>query len=146
MASFNKVILIGNMVADPELKTTPGGVHVCSFRIAVNRKFAKVNEAPQTDFIDIVTWRQQAEFVSKYFSKGKQILICGTIQSRNWEDKEGKKRYTVEVIAEEVSFVDRRSPSDGPAPSMEYNSSPYSSQLSDAPKFEELASDDDLPF
>ena len=151
MASFNKVILIGNMVADPELKTTPGGVSVCSFRIAVNRKFSKAGEQPQTDFIDIVTWRTQAEFVSKFFSKGKQILVCGAIQSRNWLDKEGNKRYTVEVVAEDISFVDRRTSADNPNPgagaigSGEYVSS-YSTPADTAPKFEEMATDDDLPF
>ena len=150
MASFNKVILIGNMVADPELKSTPNGVNVCSFRIAVGRRFAKPGEPAQTDFIDIVAWRAQAEFVSKYFSKGKPILVCGAIQSRNWQDKEGNKRTTVEVIADEISFVERKSVSEGfngsasdpgptpPSYSTSYDSSP--------PKFEEISSDDDLPF
>ena len=150
MASFNKVILIGNMVADPELKTTPNGVNVCSFRIAVGRRYTKPNEPQQTDFIDIVTWRMQAEFVAKYFSKGKPILICGSIQTRNWEDKDGKKRTTVEVIADEVSFVERKSISDGysdSAPSASSMGSPYTSSYeSSAPKFEEISSDDDLPF
>ena len=148
MASFNKVILIGNMVADPELKTTPNGVYVCSFRIAVGRRFIKAGEPQQTDFIDIVAWRTQAEFVAKYFTKGKPILVCGAIQSRNWEDKEGKKRITVEVIADEVSFVGPKNPSDG-AGSMDSNSSgssSYSTSYESAPKFEEISSDDDLPF
>ena len=149
MASFNKVILIGNMVADPELKTTPNGVNVCSFRIAVGRRYTKPNEPQQTDFIDIVTWRTQAEFVTKYFSKGKPILVCGSIQTRNWEDKDGKKRTTVEVIADEVSFVERKSVSDGYGDSVISSAaSPYASggYESSAPKFEEISSDDDLPF
>ena len=155
MASFNKVILIGNMVADPELKTTPNAVNVCSFRIAVGRRYIKAGEQQQTDFIDIVAWRAQAEFVAKYFSKGKPILVCGSIQSRNWQDKEGNKRTTIEVIADEVSFVERKSASDafgapsgvsaggdpGPAPPPSYSTS-YES----APKFEEISADDDLPF
>jgi len=148
LASFNKVILIGNMVADPELKNTPNGVNVCSFRIAVGRRFVKAGEPQQTDFIDIVAWRTQAEFVAKYFTKGKPILVCGAIQSRNWEDKEGKKRITVEVIADEVSFVGPKNPSDG-AGSMDSNSSgssSYSTSYESAPKFEEISSDDDLPF
>ena len=150
MASFNKVILIGNMVADPELKTTPSGVNVCSFRIAVGRKFTKPNEPQQTDFIDIVAWRAQAEFVAKYFSKGKPILVCGSIQSRNWQDKDGNKRTTVEVIADEVSFVERKSVSDNfsgasgdPGPAAP---SAYSTSYESSPKFEEISSDDDLPF
>ena len=148
MASFNKVILIGNMVADPELKTTPSGVNVCSFRIAVGRRFVKAGEAQQTDFIDIVAWRTQAEFVAKYFNKGKSILVCGSIQSRNWEDKEGKKRITVEVIADEISFVGPKNPSEGGGAmdSNSVSSSAYSTSYESAPKFEEISSDDDLPF
>ena len=150
MASFNKVILIGNMVADPELKTTPTGVSVCSFRIAVGRRFIKPNEPQQTDFIDIVAWRTQAEFVTKYFTKGKPILVCGAIQSRNWQDKEGNKRTTVEVIADEITFVERKSVSDGMSPGMGMESSSqassYSTSYDASPKFEEIGSDDDLPF
>ena len=150
MASFNKVILIGNMVADPELKTTPSGVNVCSFRIAVGRRFVKPNEPQQTDFIDIVAWRAQAEFVAKYFAKGKPILVCGSIQSRNWQDKEGNKRTTVEVIADEITFVERKSVSDGMSGSgMESAgaaASAYSTSYESSPKFEEISSDDDLPF
>ena len=141
------------MVADPELKTTPSGVNVCSFRIAVGRRYVKPSEnqqQQQTDFIDIVAWRMQAEFVVKYFSKGKPILVCGAIQSRNWQDRDGNKRTTVEVIADEVSFVERKSVSDG------FNSSSgdpgptapaaYSTSYESSPKFEEISSDDDLPF
>ena len=153
MASFNKVILIGNMVADPELKTTPNSVNVCSFRIAVGRRYVKAGEQPQTDFIDIVAWRTQAEFVAKYFSKGKPILVCGAIQSRNWEDKEGKKRTTIEVIADEVSFVERKSTSDAYAsgsssgdPGPAAPPPAYASGYESAPKFEEISADDDLPF
>ena len=147
MASFNKVILIGNMVADPELKTTPTGVNVCSFRIAIGRRFIKANEPQQTDFIDIVAWRAQAEFVTKYFTKGKPILVCGAIQSRNWQDKEGNKRTTVEVIADEVSFVERKSVSDGMGSSADPGpTSSYSTSYDSSPKFEEISSDDDLPF
>ena len=105
MASFNKVILMGNMVANPELKSTPDGVSVCSFRIAVGRSYVKSGEQQQTDFIDIVAWRSTAEFVAKYFNKGKAILVCGAVQSRNWQDRDGNKRTTVEVIADEISFA-----------------------------------------
>jgi len=155
MASFNKVILIGNMVADPELKTTPNAVNVCSFRIAVGRRYVKAGEQQQTDFIDIVAWRNQAEFVTKYFSKGKPILVCGSIQSRNWQDKEGNKRTTIEVIADEVSFVERKSASDafGSSGGMSSGGDPgpavppsYSTSYESAPKFEEISADDDLPF
>lgn len=102
MASFNKVILIGNLTSDVELKQSTSGVSVCSFNIAVNRKGAKNNEC---DFITIVAWRQTAEFVSRYFKKGKPILVCGQIQTRSWTDKQGNKRIATEVIVDEVSFV-----------------------------------------
>jgi len=152
MASFNKVILIGNMVADPELRATPNGVNVCSFRIAVGRRYVKAGEPQQSDFIDIVAWRNQAEFVSKYFSKGKPILVCGSIQSRNWEDKEGNKRTTVEVIADDVQFTERKNASDGYAPGNSGGAPgptappSYSTSYESAPKFEEINADDDLPF
>ncbi len=145
MASFNKVILIGNLVADPELKQTPSGVYVTSFRIAVGRKFKAAGDAqPQADFIDIVAWRQTAEFITKYFSKGKPILICGSIQSRNWTDQNGGKRYTVEVVADEVSFVERKNDS---MPAGGSSMSQYATPATeDTPKFEEIPGDDDLPF
>ena len=108
MASFNKVILIGNMVADPELKQTPQGTSVCSFSLAVNRKMEK----DKCDFINVVAWRQTAEFVCKYFKKGEPILVCGQIQTRSWQDSKGEKRYTTEVVADEVSFVGNKRESD----------------------------------
>ena len=143
--AFNKVILVGNLVSDPELKQTPTGVPVCSFSIAVNRRFAKAGEQQQTDFINIVSWRQNAEFVSKYFQKGKPILICGSLQTRTWVDQNNQKRYTTEVVADEVEFVGRKDDS---------TSSPYGSVPSPAPfsanprdvAFEEMSADDDLPF
>ena len=152
--AFNKVILIGNLVADPELKKTQSGISVTSFRIAVGRRFSsKDSEAPQADFIDIVCWRSTAEFVTQYFSKGKAILVCGQLQSRTWTDQNGQKRYTVEVVADEVMFVDAKG--EGPSVGQQSNASAYtpdcyapsfSSQQDAAPKFEEMSNDDDLPF
>ncbi|MBO5870478.1 MAG: single-stranded DNA-binding protein, partial [Clostridia bacterium] len=81
--AFNRVILVGNLVADPELKTTPNGTSVIRFRIAVNRRFTRAGEQPQTDFFDITAWRQTAEFVARFFSKGRPILISGSLQNRN---------------------------------------------------------------
>ena len=105
MASFNKVILIGHLTADPELKQTTSGLPVTSFSIGVNRRFTKQGEQPQTDFINIVCWRQTAEFVARYFTKGKPILICGSLQTRSWVDKDGNKRYTTEdVCRAQVGF------------------------------------------
>ena len=166
MASLNKVILIGYMVADPELKQTQNGIPVCSFRIGVSRRMSKENVS---DFIDIVTWRQQAEFVSRYFRKGSPICIVGSLQGRSWQDQQGQKRYTLEVVADEVSFVESKGSGNGAgagnyggAPSYTQNAQPqytpysgessgYGQQPSVIPdntpsKFEDLSFDDDLPF
>lgn len=138
MASFNKVILIGNMCSDPELKQSTSGVSVCSFSIAVNRKMAKNGEV---DFINIQTWRQTAEFVAKYFTKGKPILVCGQLQTRTWTDSSGQKRYATEVVADEVSFVGaNNTEQDKPQGNVPYVPSEYQS------KMEEVATDSDLPF
>lgn len=140
MSGFNKVILIGNLVADPELKQTTNGIAVTSFRIAVARKYSK--DAQQTDFIDIVAWRSTAEFITRYFTKGKQILVCGSLQTRTWVDKDNNKRYTTEVVVDEVSFVGKKSDYDQ-LPQSDVPS--YSTPKVDS-AFEELTTDDDLPF
>ncbi|MBR6709746.1 MAG: single-stranded DNA-binding protein [Clostridia bacterium] len=159
MANFNlnKVILGGRMVADPELKQTTAGVPVVSFRIAVNRRFqskaADGQGQPQADFLDIVAWRQQAEFVSRYFRKGSSICVVGSIQTRSWTDQQGQKRYTTEIVADEINFVDSKGEggSYGGAPASQYTpdsySAPaYSSGAASTPKFEEISGDEDLPF
>ena len=151
MASFNKVILIGNMTADPELKQTAAGISVCSFSIAVNRRFGKAEQGQQTvDFINIVTWRQSAEFVSRYFKKGNPILVCGQLQTRTWTDNQGQKRYATEVVADEVSFVTSAAAgAQAPAAGTQgytpdaYGAPAYSTGSAN---FEELPSDGDLPF
>ena len=147
MASFNKVILIGNLVADPELKKTQSGVSVTSFRIAVNRRYTRQGEQQQTDFIDIVAWRERAEFVTRFFTKGKPILVCGQLQSRTWTDNNGQKRYATEVVADEVSFVGSRN--DGPNGGGNYTApSDAQPNFSSPPEsgFEDLSTDDELPF
>ena len=152
MASFNKVILIGNLVADPELKKTQSGVSVTSFRIAVNRRFTRQGEQPQTDFIDIVAWRQQAEFVTRFFNKGKPILVCGQLQTRTWTDNNGQKRYATEVVADELAFVGNKNDGGGsgsygynaPAPGQDDAQPNYGSAPDTG--FEDLSADDELPF
>lgn len=135
MATLNKALLIGYLTADPELKQTQNGVSVLSFTIGVQRRFAKEGEQ-QTDFINIVTWRQQAEFVTKYFKKGSPILVCGSIQTRSWTDQSGNKRYATEVIAHEVGFVESKTSTE-----KTYVPDAY------APQFEEVdINDDNLPF
>ena len=102
---LNVVAIIGRLVADPELKTTQQGTSVCSFRIACDRNFARQGEQRQADFIDIVAWRAQAEFVCKYFQKGSLIAIEGNLQTRQYQDKNGNKRTAVEVVANNISFA-----------------------------------------
>lgn len=142
MASFNKVILIGNMTADPELKQTQGGLSVASFSIAVNRRF-KAEGQQECDFITIVAWRQTAEFVCRYFKKGQPILVCGQLQTRNWTDKNGEKRYATEVVADEVSFVEKRESEESAKPTQPYMPPAYSVAPA---QFEEIPNDGDLPF
>jgi single-strand DNA-binding protein len=144
MASFNKVILVGNMVADPELKQTANGIPVTSFRIAVSRRFSKQGEPAQADFIDIVCWRQNAEFVTRYFTKGKGILVCGSLQTRSWVDSNNQKRFTTEVVADEVTFVEKKSGNDSPPKNTPTELPNYSS--SGESSFEDLSADDELPF
>ncbi|WP_458862342.1 single-stranded DNA-binding protein [Acidaminobacterium chupaoyuni] len=101
---LNKAILMGRLTADPELRHTQNNTPVTSFTLAVNRSFAKAGE--QTDFIDIVAWSSTAEFVSKWFKKGMLVAVSGRIQTRTWEDKQGAKRKSVEVVADEVHFAE----------------------------------------
>lgn len=159
MASFNKVILIGNLTADPELKQTTSGIAVCRFTLAVNRRFVSRNSGDQNqqtaDFITVVAWKERAEFVTKYFRKGRPILVCGQIQSRSWTDQAGQKHYATEVVADEVTFVENKSdnggaPAGGNAP---YTPDAYSAPSSysnagsvGAGSFEEATDDADLPF
>ena len=145
MASFNKIILMGNLVADPELKQTPNGVSVCSFSIAVSRKFTRQGEQPQTDFFNITCWRATAEFVAKYFSKGKSILICGEMHQRSWTDQTGAKRYTYEVVADDVTFAERKSGESPIANEQPRNEVPQFGGGS-VGGFDELSTDDELPF
>lgn len=113
--NLNKVVLAGRLTNDPELKQTASGVSVMSFTIAVNRRYASKNDQGesqnQADFISVVAWRNTAEFIAKYFRKGSAICITGSIQTRNWQDQQGQRRYTTEVVADEAMFVDSRSES-----------------------------------
>ena len=104
---LNVVAIMGRLVADPELRTTPQGTNVCSFRIACDRNFVRQGEQRQADFIDIVAWRQQADFVCKYFQKGSPIIVEGSIQTRTYDDKNGQKRKAVEIQADNIEFVPR---------------------------------------
>ena len=145
---FNRAILIGRLVADPEMRTTPNGINVATFRIAVDRPFSK-NAEKKADFITIVAWRQQAEFVCRYFSKGRAIGVEGSIQTRDYTDKEGNRRYAFEVVADRVFFVESKGASNGSgaefsAPTNGNVGVSYSSGSEG--DFQVLDDDNDLPF
>ena len=110
MASFNfcKVIIGGRITAEPELKTTPSGIAVTSFSVAVNRR-SSGNQESQADFFNVTAWRQTAEFVTNYFHKASSICIVGTLQNRTWTDQQGQKRFATDIVADEVHFVDAKS-------------------------------------
>ena len=109
---MNKVILMGRLTRDPEMRQSPNGVAVCSFSIAVNRRFAKEGQQ-NADFINCTAWRQQAEFICKYFQKGAMIAVVGNLQSRSWENQEGKRQYSTDVVVDEVYFTGSKSDSQG---------------------------------
>ena len=138
MASLNKVVLIGNLTADPEVKQTQSGISVVSFTIAINRRVKKEGQ-PDADFVSVVAWRKTAEIVGQYFKKGKPILVCGSIQSRSYTDNQGNKRYVTEVVADEVGFVESKSESQSDA-------SQYVPEAYSQPRFEDVTDDGDLPF
>lgn len=138
--NLNKVILGGRLTADVELKSTQSGVSVCSFSLAVNRKYSKEGEQA-TDFINCQAWRNTAEFISKYFKKGSSLCVIGSIQVRNWTDQNGQKRYSTEVVVDEALFVDSKSDNQT-AQGASYIPGEYIPQ----PHYEEISADDDLPF
>ena len=106
---LNHITIMGRMVRDPELRRTGSGIAVASFTVAVDRDFAdKQSGEKETDFIDCVAWRQTGEFVSKYFTKGRMIVVAGRLQIRGWTDKDGNKRRTAEIVADNVYFGDSK--------------------------------------
>lgn len=149
--NLNKVVLCGRLTADPELKQTSNNISVVTFTLAVNRRFqARSGEnaaTQQADFISVVAWRQTAEFISKYFKKGSALCVTGSIQTRSWQDQQGQRRYTTEVVVDEAMFVDSRNDSgaQGYTPDA-YNAPSFSTPAAETPNFEELKADDDLPF
>ena len=152
--NLNKVVLCGRLTADPELRQTNSGIAVVRFTLAVNRRVSSRNAADgaqaqqQADFISVVAWRQTAEFISRYFRKGSALCITGSIQTRRWQDQQGQTRYATEVVADEAMFVDSKNEGGAVAGQFpdSYNAPSYSSSPASAPKFEELKTDDDLPF
>lgn len=153
---LNVAAIMGRLTADPELRHTQNDIAVTSFTVAVDRSYARAGTERQTDFIDVVAWRQTAEFVCKYFQKGSMIAVTGSIQTRNYEDRQGNKRKAFEIVASDVSFTGSKRES-GSAGGGSYESAPaprpaafsepapaYSSGSSE--DFEEILGDGDLPF
>lgn len=146
--ALNKVIIHGNISTPVELKATNNGTSVCSFNVAVNR-YSKDSTEAKADFFTVVAWQAKAEFVARHFSKGKPILVCGRLENRSFEDKNGNKRTVTEIIAEEVSFVgygaENATETKNNAPA--YTPAAYGALISATqPNFEELASEEGLPF
>lgn len=142
---FNKAILMGRLTKDPELRTTESGLSVCTFSIAVDRQYQAKGEDKKVDFFNIVAWRQTAEFVSKYFAKGRCILVEGEIQNRSYTDKDGNKRYITEIIADRVGFTGEKK-SDSPEPSEPKQSGAYQPATGKAETVKLEETDDDYPF
>ena len=169
---LNKAILVGRLCTEPEMRQTPNGVQVCTFRLAVQRSYAARGGERQTDFLSIVTWRTQADFVSRYFHKGNMIGIDGHIETRSYTDRNNQQRTAFEIIADNVSFVESKasaanggndysggtsfagnaapsysSPQPAPAPASPAPQQPASNFSSgDFGDFQEIDSDEDLPF
>ena len=143
---LNHIVLMGRLTRDPELRRTGSGVAVASFTLAVDRDFAAQGAEKETDFVDIVAWRNTAEFVSRYFTKGRMAVVTGRLQIRNWTDKEGNKRRSAEVVADNVYFGDSKR--DG-APSGDYTApmGGYAAPVNTTSSFSEIDDEDgDLPF
>lgn len=149
---LNVVAIMGRLVADPELRTTGNGTNVCSFRIACDRNFVQQGQERQADFIDVVAWRQSAEFICKYFQKGSLIAVEGSLQSRQYQDKNGNKRTAVEVLANQINFAGGKKPGGQPvddggeAPPKDYREPAPAYSQGSADDFAVISDDDDLPF
>ena len=138
---LNSVCLMGRLTADPELKSTQSGVSVCNFRIAVDRTYTPKGQEKQTDFINIVTWRGTAEFVSRYFHKGQLVAVQGSIQTSQYTDRDGNKRTAFDVVADNVFFAEKKAESGETKQGAGYDHSPDIQG-----DFEEIIGDESLPF
>ena len=155
---LNVAALLGRLTADPELRKTPNGIFITTFTIAVNRSYVKQGGERQADFIDIVAWRNTAEFITKYFKKGQMIAIQGSIQTRSYEDKQGNKRKAVEIVADNAYFADSKGSSGSSSSQGGQHNSTYAAPdypaAPPAPSFSQGSADDfavvddneDLPF
>lgn len=145
---MNKVILVGRLCRDPDVKNTTTNKAVATFTLAVDRRFKNKDGQKETDFVPIVVWGKQAELAGQYLSKGSQIGTCGRLQVRNYDDKEGNKRYVTEVVADEITFLQTK-PKDSTggyqqAPAQQSNNDTSSMGLDE--DFHLMSDDDDVPF
>ena len=141
---MNKVILMGRLTKDAELRQTTSGTAVARFSVAVNRRFAKEGQ-PQTDFINCVAWKQTGEFIARYFRKGNMIAIVGSIQTRSWDDSYGNRRYATEVIVDEAYFTGSKAEMQNGGNYAPNNDAPNKEDF-EGDEFADLENDDDLPF
>ena len=158
---INNAVIMGRLTADPELRTTGNGIGVCGFTVAVDRNYRPEGEERQTDFINVVAWSKTADFVSRYFRKGQMIAVQGSIQTRNYEDRNGNKRTAVEIVADNISFCGSKAetgaggqnagapaPSGNPAPPVPAYQQGSGAGVSNATPddFSQVEMDDELPF
>ena len=148
---MNKVILVGRLTKDPELRATTSGVPVCSFTVACDRRYVKAGEERKADFINCIAWRQAGESISKYFVKGNRIALEGSIQTRTWQDAEGKNRYSTEVIVDQWEFAQSKSEGGNSAAYAPSSNSGLYPVENDAPAVGDIdgfmpIEEDDLPF
>ena len=146
---LNKVVLIGRLTRDPETRSTTNSISVTTFTLAVDRSFTNQQKEREADFLPIVTWRALAETCAKYLNKGRLVAVSGRIQTRNYEDNNGQRRYVTEIVADEVQFLERNpnsNPSGGSGGNTPYSQYPQSDkpESSGFDQFEEV--DDELPF
>lgn len=150
---MNKVILVGRLARDPELRTTSNGLPVCSFSVACDRRFVKQGEERKADFINCIAWRQTGEGIAKFFQKGHRIALEGTLQTRSWTDNDGKTRYAMEVVVDSWEFAQSKNeavggfsaPSASTSSSSLYPSEPAAQPAGDIDGFMPL-DDEELPF
>ena len=138
---MNKVILIGNLTRDPELSETNSGIAVCRFGLAINRQYASSDGERETDFFQVTAWRGTGENVARYCKKGHKVAVVGSIQMRNYEDREGVKRTAVDIVAQDVEFLHQRARDDGGA-----DNESASSRRGAKPQLEAIDDDGDIPF
>jgi len=142
---MNKVVLVGNLTRDPELNTTSSGISVCKFTVAVQRRFTNAEGSRETDFLPVIVWRGQAESCGKYLRKGSRVGISGSVQTRSYEAQDGTKRYTTEIIADEVEFISgNRDNADRDSNDIEGLEPPRISKPKSISELKPV--DDDLPF